>query len=169
LAALHLGLPVFMLNGISKLFALPDLKLGWVAMNALAAERFGPRLEILNDAYLSANSLTQTMLSALFAHGMGFVDEMRWRVRASLDLALEALSRCPAVRAQPPDGGYYLFPQVREWGDEETLVLHLLQRGVLVHPGYFYGCDQGAHIMISCLTEPDKLAEGIDRLVAALA
>jgi aspartate/methionine/tyrosine aminotransferase len=167
-AALHPTLPAFMLNGISKMFALPDLKLGWIAMNAPSAGAFGARLEILNDAYLSANSLTQTMLPALFEHGMGFVNEMRQRIRSSLDMVLDVLSACPALSVQPPDGGYYLFPRVLGWDDEEALVLHLLECGVLVHPGFFYGCDDGAHIMISCLTEPAVLAEGLDRLVRAL-
>lgn len=166
--ALHPHLPAFVLNGISKMFALPDLKLGWVAMNALAHAQFGERLEFLNDAYLSANSLTQHMLPALFAHGMPFVKAMRSRINTALAMALEMLSACPVIEAQPPAGGYYLFPRVRSWEDEEALVLHLLQHGVLAHPGFFYGSPAGAHLMISCLTEPATLREGVQRLVSAL-
>jgi aspartate/methionine/tyrosine aminotransferase len=165
---LHPNLPVLVLNGISKMFALPDLKLGWVAMNAPAHAQFGERLEFLNDAYLSANSLTQHMLPALFEHGMPFVKEMRTRINTSLAMALEMLSACPAIEVQPPAGGYYLFPKVRGWDDEEALVLHLLKHGVLVHPGFFYGNPDGAHLMISCLTEPAMLREGLRRLVSAL-
>lgn len=166
--ALHPQLPAFVLNGISKMFALPDLKLGWVAMNAPAHAQFGERLEFLNDAYLSANSLTQHMLPALFEHGMGFVEVMRSRIRASLAMAMELLSACPAIEVQAPAGGYYLFPKVRGWDDEEALVLHLLKHGVLAHPGFFYGNPAGAHLMISCLTEPAMLRKGLQRLVGAL-
>jgi aspartate/methionine/tyrosine aminotransferase len=165
---LHPRLPAFVLNGISKMFALPDLKLGWVAMNAPAYAQFGERLEFLNDAYLSANSLTQHMLPALFEHGMPFVEDMRSRINASLTMALEMLSACPAIDVQAPAGGYYLFPKVRGWDDEEALVLHLLQHGVLAHPGFFYGSPAGTHLMISCLTEPAMLREGLRRLVSAL-
>jgi aspartate/methionine/tyrosine aminotransferase len=166
--ALHPHLPTFVLNGISKMFALPDLKLGWVAMNAPAHAQFGERLDFLNDAYLSANSLTQHMLPALFEHGMGFVKDMRSRINASLAMALEMLSACRAIEVQAPAGGYYLFPKVRGWEDEESLVLHLLRHGVLSHPGFFYGNPAGAHLMISCLTEPADLREGLHRLVSAL-
>lgn len=167
IGALHPELPVFHLNGISKLFALPDLKLGWIALNR-SARPFAGRLELLNDTFLGGNALTQHMLPELFSNGMGFVSHMRERVGENISLALTRLSGCPALRVQPPDGGYYLFPEVLGWDDEEELVLHCLRHGVLVHPGYFYGYERGAHIMLSCLTEPEQLVEGLDRLVAAL-
>ena len=168
LGALHPELPVFHLNGISKLFALPDLKLGWIVLSGAASAQYGDRLELLNDTFLSANSLTQALLPQLFARGMSFVGSMREHIHRNLDLALGKLGSCAGVRVQPPDGGYYLFPEVRGWSDEEELVVHLLAHGVLVHPGYFYGYEVGTHIMISCLTEPRNFAEGLDRLLAAL-
>ena len=167
LAALHPELPVFQLNGISKLFALPDLKLGWIALNT-RARQFADRLELLNDTFLSSNSLTQFMLPALFDGGRDFIQTMRERVRDNLDYALERLAGCAALRVQQPDGGYYLFPKVLGWDDEEELVLHCLRHGVLVHPGYFYGYEHGTHLMMSCLTERVQLAVGLDRLLAAL-
>jgi alanine-synthesizing transaminase len=168
LGALHPDLPIFHLNGISKMFALPDLKLGWIALNEPAAERYGARLELLNDTFLGANALTQAMLPTVFAEGMAFVAEMRARIRGNLDLALARLARAPRIRVQPPDGGYYLFPEVLGWDDEDELVLRLLDHCVLAHPGYFYGYERGAHLMISCLTEPARLAEGLDRLLEAI-
>jgi aspartate/methionine/tyrosine aminotransferase len=171
LAALHPGLPVFTLNGISKLFALPDLKLGWIALNAPAAGRYSERLELLNDTFLGASTLIQAMLPALFERGWEFVEEMRARIRSNLDLALSALASCPRLRARPPDGGYYLFPRALECDDEEQLALALLEQGVLAHPGYFYGCEpeQGTgHLMISCLTEPGALRAGVEVLTRFL-
>lgn len=169
-ATLYPELPVFLLNGISKLFALPDLKLGWIALNPPAQAAYGERLELINDTFLGANSLTQTLLPTLFREGLPFVAQMAARIRANLDLARERLATCSALRVIPPDGGYYLFPAVTSWTDEEELVLHLLERGVLVHPGYFYYGDvPGTHIMLSALTEPTQLAAGLDRLLAALA
>lgn len=168
LGALHRELPIFHLNGISKLFALPDLKLGWIALSGPASEVYGDRLELLNDTYLGANGLTQSMLPALFAEGAAFVAEMRARVRSNLDLALAQLARSGRVRAQPPDGGYYLFPEVLGQDDEEELVVQLLGQGVLVHPGYFYGYERGVHLMISCLTEAARLSEGLELLLGGL-
>jgi aspartate/methionine/tyrosine aminotransferase len=169
LGALYPNLPVFHLNGISKMFALPDLKLGWIALNGTAHDRFGERLEVLNDTFLSANTLTQTMLPSIFERGRAFTAAMHQRIRESLDMALTMLSGCDVVRVRPPDGGYYLFPEIIGWNDEEALTLYLLKHGVLVHPGYFYGYEQGAHIVISCLVEPTQLRAGIERLITALS
>ena len=168
MSALHPELPVFVLNGLSKLFALPDLKLGWIAMNAVASAQFGERLEVLNDTFLSANSLTQFMLPALFEQGWDFVTQQREHVRRNFDMALRLLAECRAIRLHKPDGGYNLFCEVQGWDDEEALVLHLLAHGVLVYPGYFFNYERGAHIMISCLTNPVQLQAGLERLVRAL-
>lgn len=167
LATLYPELPVFMLNGISKMFALPDLKLGWVALNE-AARPFGERLELLNDTFLGANGFSQALLPRLFEHAWPFVESMVARVRSNLDLGLQRLTACPGLRVQAPDGGYYLFPALPTVDDEEQLVIDLLDAGVLVHPGFYYGEPNGAHLMLSALVEPARFAEGLERLGAAL-
>lgn len=166
--ALHPRLPVFHLNGISKMFALPDLKLGWAALNDPAYALFGDRLELLNDTFLGANSLTQYLLPALFAEGQPFVTAMVARVRENLDYALARFAATSRIRAQAPDGGYYLFPEIAIEEDEESLVLRLLENGLNVHPGYFYGCERGVHLMLSALTEPAPFREGVERLIALI-
>ncbi len=167
LASIHPDLPIFTLNGISKLFALPDMKLGWVALSQ-AASGYAGRLELLNDTFLGANSLSQHMLPQLFAAGAPFVAAMVARVRGNLDAALATLAGHRRLRASPPDGGYYLFPAVDGWDDEEALALHLLDHGVLAHPGFYYGDVPGSHLMISALTEPAAFREGVARMAAAL-
>ncbi|MCU0495497.1 MAG: pyridoxal phosphate-dependent aminotransferase [Chloroflexaceae bacterium] len=168
LAALHPTLPVFTLNGISKMFALPDMKLGWIALNDLAQAAYGQRLELINDTFLGANGLTQSLLPTLFREGGPFVETMRQQVRANLELGMAQLATCPQLTVRPPDGGYYLFPAVHGWDDEEELVVQLLERGVLLHPGYFYGDVPGTHLMLSALTEPQIFAAGVSRLCNAL-
>ncbi|HEY1017071.1 MAG TPA: pyridoxal phosphate-dependent aminotransferase [Herpetosiphonaceae bacterium] len=169
LSALHPGQPVFLLNGISKLLALPDLKLGWIALNQPALAAYADRLELINDTFLSGNTLVQSMLPALLGEGRPFVAEMVARVRDNVELALEALAGVGNLRLERPDGGYYLFPQVLGCDDDEQLVIDLLGRGVLVHPGFFYDYGDQCRIMLSCLTEPAAFRAGLARLGAALA
>lgn len=167
LAALHPQLPVFTLNGISKLFALPDLKLGWIAGNA-ATRVYRERLELLNDTLLGANGLTQALLPTLFQHGMPFVSQMNARVQENVRLADSLLRDHPLLDLRVPDGGYLLFPRLRDDIDEETLVLTLLEAGVVVHPGYFYGELAAPHLMISALPATERFRLGLNRLLQVL-
>ncbi len=168
LGVLHPSLPIFHLNGISKLLALPDLKLGWIALSGGASKQYGERLALLNDTFLGSNSLTQHMLPHLFEHGAPFVHTMHARVTYNLDWALQEFTDHPEIEALPPDGGYYLFLRIPNWSDEEALVLYLLDHGVLTHPGFFYGDVPGVHVMVSALTEPTTWQAGIKQLSSAL-
>ena len=51
------------------------------------------------------------------------------------------------------DQGAGFDPEVLEVADEEALVLELLEAGLYLHPGYFYGYERGAHVMLSALTD----------------
>jgi hypothetical protein len=57
---------------------------------------------------------------------------------------------------------------VLNWDDEEALTLHLLEHGAYVHPGFFYGELPDVYIMISCLTEPNMLQSGLQRLIEVI-
>lgn len=166
---LHSEFPVFHLNGISKLFALPDMKLGWIVLNENAAETYRERLELLNDTFLSAGTLVQHMLPTLFSEGWSFVEEMKKQIYNNITYALEKLSKSKNIYVQPPDGGYYLFPKVSNWHDDESLAIFLLEHGVLIYPGYFYGSLAETHIMISCLTDSQNLKAGIDKILDVLS
>ena len=168
LGTLYPHKPVFHLNGISKLFALPDLKLGWIAMNPPAYERFGERLEILNDTFLSGNTLLQSMLPDIFSQGASFVEGMISGVNRRLQLASNLLSESPRVRLTPPDGGYVLFPEILSPLDDEALTLRLIAAGVLVHPGYYYDMEGAEHLLVSCLGEESTLERGLRTMVSVL-
>jgi aspartate/methionine/tyrosine aminotransferase len=155
---------VFHLNGISKMFALPDLKLGWIALSGPRADEYIERLELLNDTFLSANSLTQCMLPTLFERGMEFVAMMRAQIQHNLREAIAALQAIPRVRVAPPLGGMYLFPEILDCEDEDMLLERMLNVGLFAHPGYFYDEERGSHLMISGLLETPRLLEGIERL-----
>ncbi|GAC1534366.1 MAG: pyridoxal phosphate-dependent aminotransferase [Herpetosiphon sp.] len=167
LGTLYTDLPVFHLNGISKMFGLPDLKCGWIALN-IAARRFSARLELLNDTFLSSSTLIQSMLPSIFQHGSAFVETQVDRVRSNIAFALQTFQHHQVVDVQAPQGGYYLFLRVARWTDEDALVLYLLELGVLVHPGYFFGSSTDAHLVLSALVEPTRFRSGIETLARAL-
>ncbi|MCS7087892.1 MAG: hypothetical protein NZL91_04265, partial [Thermoflexales bacterium] len=92
--------------------------------------------------------------------------------RGGWGVAVALRAPVPRLPVPPPQGGYYLFPRVLGCSageEEEKLVLDLLAHGVLVHPGYFYGCTRGAHLMISCLVQQDALVRGLALIRERLA
>jgi aspartate/methionine/tyrosine aminotransferase len=84
-------------------------------------------------------------------------------------MTLELLQKSPLLRVRAPDAGYYVFVESLLDVDEESLVLFLLDAGVFVYPGYFFGESAKRYLAISCLVEREILRAGIEILVAALA
>ena len=176
--AIYPDLPVFHLNGISKMFALPDMKLGWIAMNDTALDKYGDRLELLNDMFLSASPLIQAALPAIFEAGTQFKKEMVKSVNKKVKTAVQIINSSNRLKTHFPAGGYYVFPEIicdghkssKKQHDinrtEEEIVLKLIENGVLVHPGYFYGNCPTPHIMISCLVKEENLLGGLEKIAA---
>jgi len=161
----------FTLNGISKMFALPALKLGWIAATGPETARLAAvdRLAHIADTFLSCHEPIQRGLPQLFTGGAPFVSWYRTEMFKRRALALTALALSPRIHVVPPDGGFYLMARIDSprWPDEEALVIALLQEhGVFVHPGYFFDFDDGVHLVISFLTEPTRLARGLEAILA---
>lgn len=167
LAAVMPNVPIFTLNGISKMYALPDLKLGWAVLNP-PAQQYADRLEVLNDTLLGANALTQSMLPTIMHRGHNFVVQQRQIIQKNIATVMNRLASVDCVRVRAPDAGYYLFIEVLTTQDEEAVVLQLLDAGVFVHPGFFFGFDQGCFLVLSCLVAEPQLSQGVQRLVDGL-
>ena len=158
----------FTLNGISKRFALPGLKLGWIAVTGLP-DRVEPavdRLETIADTFLSTHTPIQQALPRLFTEGEPFVQSYRAEVARRRTMAVELLEKIPKLRIVSPAGGFFLMAEVlkRDQSEEEFVIALMQETGVFVHPGYFYDYEHGIHFVLSFLTEPTKLRHGIETI-----
>ncbi len=161
----------FVLGGLSKALASPQLKLGWTiacgpdedVVAALA------RLEVIADTYLSVSTPVQVALSTLLAAQPAVRDELMARIdenRAALDRAVAAASPLP-VRVLPSHGGWLALLEVPRIVPEAEWVTRLAcERGVLVQPGYFFDLDDGGTLVLSLIPEPPCFAEGVARVLA---
>ena len=158
----------FVLSGMSKIAAMPQMKLSWLGMLGPPAlvEEARTRLEVIADTYLSVSAPTQQALPS-WLHGCdGVQQQIRERVRANLRLLDALLAGTKASRLQA-EGGWYAVLRLPTLGPDEAWAIRLLQRtGVLVHPGSAFGFGPEGWIVLSLLPEPAVFAAGIKRLLA---
>jgi alanine-synthesizing transaminase len=158
---------VFVLDGLSKFAALPQMKLAWIAVggpDAEAAEALAG-LELLCDSYLSPSSAVQHALPSLLASST----EPRETIQRRVVQNYGALSRCLSGTALTPltyEGGWYGVVHLPGVKTEIAWVLGLLEeRDVLVQPGFLYDFESEPFVVVSLLTDEAPFAEGIRRLV----
>jgi alanine-synthesizing transaminase len=165
------GRLVFTLNGISKMFASPDLKLGWILVTGepTRATEAVEVLEVANDMYLSCNSFSQFLLPRLFEHGRPFVSSMTRRLEENRRLLVEALAPVNGIRLVEPRGGIHCMLEIPGRDDEETAVDLVRRQHVYTHPGYLYGMENGSFLVLSFLTAEPRLRTGLQRLVRYFA
>jgi alanine-synthesizing transaminase len=159
----------FTLGGCSKTLGLPQVKLGWVVAGgprrevdeALAA------LELVADSYLSVSTPVQHAAGALLAGAAPVRDAIRARTRATLDAVREVVAGVEACDLLTVEGGWSAVVRVPATRGEEALVLDALAHdGVLVHPGYFFDFAYEAFVVVSLLTPPDAMRDGLVRVCA---
>jgi hypothetical protein len=77
-----------------------------------------------------------------------------------------AFVRASGLEVLDAEGGWYAVLRVPRTRSEEEWVLALLERGVLVQPGFFYDFETEAYLVVSLLTPPDIFEEGVRRITA---
>jgi alanine-synthesizing transaminase len=162
------------LGGLSKTIALPQVKLGWMALDGpanLVAEALD-RLELVCDTYLSVSTPVQVSARSLLEKGVAVRRQVLDRLRANDSTLRAVMSAASGATVLPADGGWSAVIRVPATRAEEALVLELLEQdSVVVHPGYFFDFPHEAFLVISLLPEPETFARGAqliqDRVNAA--
>jgi len=159
---------VFALNGLSKLAALPQMKLGWIAVGGtnevMVAEALG-RLELVADAFLSVGTPVQHAAFELLGTRNVVVEAIRARLLANLTM-LRATLTASAITVLDLEGGWYATLRLpRTETDEAWSLLVLEEEGVYVHPGHFFDFADEAYVVLSLLTPEEPFAEGTRRLL----
>lgn len=158
----------FVLSGLSKISALPQMKLGWIAANgpnALLQNALG-RLEVIADTYLSVSGPVQIAAPTLLAQRNTVQRQLVKRIEANiveLDAQLQQQQACSRLLV---DGGWYAVLRVPVVQSDEELAIALLgDADVLVHPGHFYDFPQDGYLVLSLITAQAEFREGIARVL----
>lgn len=162
----------FTLSGISKISALPQMKLAWIAASG-PADQLQPalsRLEIVADTYLSLNAPVQLATPTLLDQRKQIQPQLLDRMRTNLAELDRQLVQQKACQRLAVEGGWYAVLRVPVTQSDEDLAIDLLRKaGVLVHPGHFYDFPRDGYLILSLITPPGQFREGSNRLLKLLA
>ena len=152
----------FVVSGLSKISALPQMKVGWLAglgPEGSRREALG-RLEVIADTFLSMNAPAQYALPHWLAGSGRAVTQIVTRVKNNLS-AVRAWG--PGIEALPVEAGWSAVLRLGRSveGDGEELVR---EAGVVVHPGSFYGMAGRNRAVVSLIGVSGRFAEGVRRL-----
>jgi hypothetical protein len=111
----------------------------------------------------------QVAAASLLARKQELQAPIRARVTQNLGALRAALAPGSLATLLEPEGGWSAALRVPRTSTEEERVLRLLdERGVLVHPGYFFDFPAEAYLVLSLLPPPSEFREGVARVVADL-
>ncbi len=160
---------VFTLNGFSKMFALPGMKLGWMAVSGDRdrVRRAMRSLELISDTFLPVNEIIQASAPDIFRHGKAVKMEFAQRIRTCWDITesfLRSFRHCAYTR---PEGGFYVTLRLEQMNEERVAEAILRRNHCLVHPGYFYDMHPD-HLVLSFVQKPEAACLTIPGLLQTI-
>jgi alanine-synthesizing transaminase len=159
----------FTLSGLSKSAGLPHFKLGWIRVSGPGKEEAVEALELIADNFLSVATPVQAALPELLRIGARIREAISERTRTNLTTLRTTLAPLSAAQVLPVEGGWSAVIRVPRVMSDDELALALLDRGVVVQPGYFFDFETEGYVVVSLLTRGEVFAEGVTRLADMIA
>jgi aspartate/methionine/tyrosine aminotransferase len=155
---------VISVYSFSKVYAMTGWRVGYVVV---PPEVVTPVLGLLQPSVMCVNTPAQYGALAAITGPQDYLDVWREQYRGNRDLVLAGIAGS-RYRALRPDGGFYVWLDVREHGlsSEDFAVRLLLDHGVATTPGTAFGANGEGYLRLSLATTTDDLATGVSRLLA---
>jgi alanine-synthesizing transaminase len=160
--------PVFVVSGLSKIAGLPQMKAAWIVAAGPQPTGALDRLEIIADTFLSMNAPVQWALPAWLSGHHWLQKQIRLRVAANLAELDRQLRSMETITRLEVEGGWYAILRIPAVRPDEITIRELLDGGVWVHPGYFFGMAESGWLVVSTLTPTAEFRTGITRMFECL-
>lgn len=166
----HLKERAFIVNGVSKTYAMTGWRIGYGAGPV-------PLINAINKLQSQMSSCPASMSQAAAAAAMvgdqGFVAESVAVYKERRDLAVRLLNAIPGLSCQIPEGAFYLFPNCAGMIGKKTpagsviandldFVMYLLDNGVAAIHGSAYGLSP--YFRLSTATSSTLIEEACQRI-----
>jgi len=159
--ALEYSDEVIVINGFSKYFCMPGLRLGWMI---LPQSLVRPAELIAQNLFIAAQ--TPAQYAALEAFDYDYLAQVRETFRQRRDWLYGELSDLFTIDAKP-DGAFYLWCDVSRYSDDAVAFSEeLLEKlHIAVTPGIDFGSrDSRKYLRFAYTRSIDHMAEGVARL-----
>jgi alanine-synthesizing transaminase len=153
----------FVVSGLSKIAALPQMKIGWIAA-------FGPetlrthalaRLEVIADTFLSMNAPVQHALLNWLAGRELIQQQILTRIRQNLTI----LDAAPNLTPLPVQAGWSVIVQLpQSLGSPHLAETLVREAGVITHPASFYAIPGDHRLVLSVIGPTEAFAAGLANL-----
>ena len=169
--AANQGALTFTLSGLSKICALPQIKVAWIAASGPTelVRTALDRLDVIADTYLSPNAPVQWAIPEVLATRGEIQRQLRERAARNLRELDAQLANAKMTTRLALDAGWYAVlrtPATRS--DEDVAIALLEQEGVLIHPGHFFDFPGTGYLVASLIAPEEDFREGIGRVVRAI-
>ena len=160
----------FVLSGLSKIVGLPQMKAAWIAAFGPERERGDAlaRLEIVADTFLSMNAPVQLAMASWLAGRAGIQGQIVERARGNLTTLRRVAAESPGrLQVLEVDAGWSAVLGLPGCvGEAECAERLARERGVIVHPGSFYGMGEAGRVVVSLIGPAEEFAVSIQRATA---
>jgi alanine-synthesizing transaminase len=155
--------PVFVLSGLSKIAALPQVKLGWVLARGAQAKALMEPLAFIADQFLSPSASAQAAVPALLQGAPAVQGRILQRLRGNLAVLDQSLVRASGLSRLPVEGGWTVLLRRPAIESDEAAVLRLLRGSrVLVHPGHYFDLPEDRYLVLSLICRGDAFRRGLE-------
>ncbi len=153
----------FLVSGLSKIAALPQMKVGWLAAfgpEALRTQALA-RLEVIADTFLSMNAPVQHALPQWLAGREPMQRQILERIRHNLGTLVSA-SHLTHLPVQAGWSAVLQVPQSVASNDLAERLIH--EAGVIAHPASFYAMAGDHRLVVSLIGPAEPFAAGIENV-----
>jgi aspartate/methionine/tyrosine aminotransferase len=161
------GVLCFVLGGLSKTLALPQMKLSWIYASgpeSILKESLD-KLEMIADTYLSVNTPVQNALPELLRLSVVIQEQVLKRINDNQMVIHGFLPNLFDSECLQSEGGWSAILKL-PWGiAEDKFTLQLLEEDKLyLHPGFFFDIPGNRSIVMSLLTDVKTMQQGLEIL-----
>ena len=156
-----------LLNGFSKAFAMTGWRLGCLIGPEGVIEKMGLLLQTTSSC---VSPFIQRAGIEAIKGPQDANREMVEAYRERRDILVEGLNELPGVTCLNPGGAFYVFPNIKGTGMDETTFADVMleEAGVALLPGSNFGEAGSGYVRLCYATAKENILKGIDRMKACL-